>query len=91
MENFDYRSILVDSGSIVHCEEEARHEVRHGVDFSRVLEHLLGHPQAECQGHGGEVGPAGQLRDDLRGGGDENDAQLQLRLEQASFHVLLQE
>ena len=31
-----------------HCEEEARHEVRHGVDFSRVLEHVLGHSQAEC-------------------------------------------
>ena len=55
-----------------------------------MFQHLSGDAQADRGGHGGQVGDAGQDRDHLRRDGDEGDAKLQIRLDEASFNVLRQ-
>lgn len=48
------------------------------MEVAGLLEHVLGDAQAVRRGHGGEVGEAGEVRDNLRRGGDQGDAELQL-------------
>ena len=56
-----------------------------------LLQHVHGHSQTDQGGHGGQVEKTGADWDDLRQGGDEGDAELQVRLDKAPFNVLRQE
>ena len=56
-----------------------------------LLQHVSGYSQTDQGGHAGQVEKTGEDWDDLRQGGDEGNAELQIRLDETPLDVLCQE